>query len=217
MKKVDLLKLLENVTDEQEVNEILLEHEEFKGNIDLSKFTIDDYKKLVSENETIKGYNQSNIDSAISKAIASHDAKFNKEKLPKLLEEELKKRSNEGLTEDQIKLKELEEKLSNIEKEKIRMERVNKYTKTLTEQGLNPELIDFIIMGEDDEAIQQNVEKIKNILNANVESVVKDKLKASSYTPPTTTNPGQLGKITWEQVQENPQELYSQWVSQNQE
>lgn len=216
MKKVDLLKLLENVTDEQDVNNVILEHEEFKGNVDLSKLSIDDYKKLVSENETIKGYNQSNIDSAISKAIASHDEKFNKEKLPKILEEELKKRSNEGLTEDQIKLKELEEKLANIENEKIRMERVNKYTKTLTEKGLNPELIDFI-MGEDDETINSNIEKITNILNTNVESVVKDKLKASSYTPPTSTNPGQLGKITWEQVQENPQELYSQWVSQNQE
>lgn len=216
MKKVDLLKLLENVTDDQDVNNVILEHEEFKGNVDLSKLTIDDYKKLVSENETIKGYNQSNIDSAISKAIASHDEKFNKEKLPKILEEELKKRSNEGLTEDQIKLKELEEKLANIENEKIRMERVNKYTKTLTEKGLNPELIDFI-MGEDDEVINQNIEKITNILNTNVESVVKDKLKASSYTPPTTNNPGQLGKITWEQVQENPQELYSQWVAQNNE
>lgn len=216
MKKTDLLKLLENVTDDQDVNNVILEHEEFKGNVDLSKLTIDDYKKLVSENETIKGYNQSNIDSAISKAIASHDEKFNKEKLPKILEEELKKRSNEGLTEDQIKLKELEEKLANIENEKIRMERVNKYTKTLTEKGLNPELIDFI-MGEDDEIINQNIEKITNILNTNVESVVKDKLKASSYTPPTTNNPGQLGKITWEQVQENPQELYSQWVAQNNE
>ena len=214
MKKVDLLKLLENVAEDQEVNELILKHEEFKGNLDLSKLTIDDYKKLVSENETIKGYNQSNIDSAISKAIASHDEKFNKEKLPKILEEELKKRSNEGLTEDQIKLKELEEKLANIENEKIRMERVNKYTKTLTEKGLNPDLIDFI-MGDDDETINSNIEKITNILNTNVESVVKDKLKASSYTPPTSTNPGQLGKITWEQVQENPQELYSQWVEQN--
>lgn len=216
MKKVDLLKLLENVTDEQEINNIILEHEEFKGNVDLSKLTIDDYKKLVSENESIKGYNQSNIDSAISKAIASHDEKFNKEKLPKILEEELKKRSNEGLTEDQIKLKELEEKLANIENEKIRMERVNKYTKTLTEKGLNPELIDFV-MGDDEEIINANIEKITNILNTNVESVVKEKLKNSSYTPPATTNPGQLGKLTWEQVQENPQELYSQWVEQNQE
>ena len=115
------------------------------------------------------------------------------EKLPGLVEAEIKKRSNEGLTEDQIKLKELQDKLAKMEQEKLRSDMSNKYIKVLKEKGLNTDLIDFVL-GADEEATNNNIEKMATIFNSNVETKVKEKLNNSSYVPPDTKTTG--GKVT---------------------
>ena len=71
LKKSDLLKLVESITDDGDINETILGTDEFKnlGEMDLSKLTVEDFQKIVTENQTIKGYNQSAIDSAVSKGV----------------------------------------------------------------------------------------------------------------------------------------------------
>ena len=71
LKKSDLLKLAESITDDGDINEIILGTDEFKdlGEMDLSKLTVEDFLKIVTENQTIKGYNQSAIGSAVSKGV----------------------------------------------------------------------------------------------------------------------------------------------------
>ena len=59
MKKIDLLKLIEGLEDEADVLETLKEQEEIKGLIkpfDVEKITLEDFKKVITENKEIKGY-----------------------------------------------------------------------------------------------------------------------------------------------------------------
>lgn len=210
MLKSELLKLIESLGDEDDVLETLKENEEIKGLAkSLDTISIEDFKQLLASNKEIKGYYTSTLDSKISKAVNSHDSKFMAEKFPTLLEEEIKKRSNEGLTEDQIKLKELQDKIIQMEQDKLKAEMSSKYSKVLGEKGLNADLIDFVL-GDTDEVTNANIDKISTILSANVDAKVNEKLKGSSYTPPTPT-PG--GKISWADVESNPA-LYEKWRNQ---
>ena len=194
MKKIELLELIKSFGDNDNILEALKDNEEIKGLAkSLDDISIEDFKNILASNKEIRGYYTSEKDSAISKAINKHDEKFMAEKLPALVEAEIKKRSNEGLTEDQIKLKELQDKLAKMEQEKLRSDMSNKYIKVLKEKGLNTDLIDFVL-GADEEATNNNIEKMATIFNSNVETKVKEKLNNSSYVPPDTKTTG--GKIT---------------------
>lgn len=194
MKKIELLELIKSFGDNDNILEALKDNEEIKGLAkSLDDISIEDFKNILASNKEIRGYYTSEKDSAISKAINKHDEKFMAEKLPALVEAEIKKRSNEGLTEDQIKLKELQDKLAKMEQEKLRSDMSNKYIKVLKEKGLNTDLIDFVL-GADEEATNNNIEKMATIFNSNVETKVKEKLNNSSYVPPDTKTTG--GKVT---------------------
>lgn len=184
MKKIDLLKLIEGLEDEADVLETLKEQEEIKGLIkpfDVEKITLEDFKKVITENKEIKGYYTSEKDRAVSKGIET----FKSNNLQKLIDEELKKKSNEGLSEEAIQLKELQAKFEALEKEKMRSELKGKYTKLLTEKGLNSELVDFVF-NEDEEIFNSNVDKINSILQNSVNLKTREILKNNEYIPPTS-------------------------------
>ena len=199
MKKTDLLKLVEQLADDGDINEIILGADEFKGlgNADLSKLTVDDFKKLITENAAISGYNQSSIDSAIGKAITAHDEKFNKEKLPKILEDAIKAKSNEGKTEIEIKFEEMQKEMENMKSEKTKAEMSSKYTKVLGEKGLPIELINYVL-GADDESTTANIEQIGTLFTSAIQANTKSLVNNSGYVPPIGA-PGDKGAVTKEQ------------------
>ena len=134
MKKIELLKLIESLEDEADVLDTLKEQEEIKGLIkpfDVEKITLEDFKKVITDNKEIKGYYTSEKDRAVSKGIET----FKSNNLQKLIDEELKKKSNEGLSEEAIQLKELQAKFEALEKKKTIYELIGKYTKFLAELG----------------------------------------------------------------------------------
>ena len=134
MKKIDLLKLIEGLEDETDVLDTLKEQEEVKGLIkpfDVNEITLEDFKKAIADNKEIRGYYASEKDRAVSKGIET----FKSNNLQKLIDEELKKKSNEGLSEEAIQLKELQAKFEALEKEKTISELKGKYTKSLLEKG----------------------------------------------------------------------------------
>ena len=102
MKKSELLKRIENLKDEEDVDEAIKAMDEYKATVDYSKLTTDEYKKILEENPVIKAYQQSSFDSAVGSAVTKHDEKFKKEKLPGLIEEEIKKRDNKNKTPEQL-------------------------------------------------------------------------------------------------------------------
>ena len=183
MKKIDLLKLIEGLEDETDVLDTLKEQEEVKGLIkpfDVNEITLEDFKKVITDNKEVKGYYTSEKDRAVSKGIET----FKSNNLPKLIDEELKKKSNEGLSEEAIQLKELQAKFEALEKEKTISELKGKYTKLLVEKGLNAELIDFVF-NEDEEIFNSNVDKINSIIENSINAKTNEILNNNEYIPPS--------------------------------
>lgn len=209
MKKSDLIKLLETASDDQDINELILGNEEFKnlGKVDLTKLTVDEFKSLLTTNEGIKGYQQSLIDSAVSKGVASYETNT----LPKKIEEAIKQAGNKNKTPEQIALEELQAKFEKLEKEKNRAELMNKYTKTLTEKGLDAELIDFIF-DETEEGFNTKLDSISALIQSAIDKGVQAKINGSNYDPPkggkVINNPWKKGQINLTEqariLKENP-------------
>lgn len=165
MNKTELLQLIESLNDTDDVLETLKGVEGLSAPFDATKLTLDDYKSLIENNAEIKGYATSSMDSAISKAINSHDEKFMKEKFPQLLEEEIRKRSNEGKTPEQIAFEEMKSKYEALEKQIQMKDLTNKYSKVLNEKGLPLELVDYILGDGNEETINGNIEKFSNMFS----------------------------------------------------
>ena len=183
MKKIDLLKLIEGLEDETDVLDTLKEQEEIKGLIkpfDVNEITLEDFKKVITDNKEVKGYYTSEKDRAVSKGIET----FKSNNLQKLIDEELKKKSNEGLSETEIQLKEVQAKVEALEKEKTISELKGKYTKSLVEKGLNAELIDFVF-NEDEEIFNSNEDKINSIIENSINAKTNEILNNNEYIPPS--------------------------------
>ena len=127
---------------------------------------------------------------AVNTARENAIAKFKQEELPKIIDDAIKAKSNEGLTPDQMKIKELEEKMAKYEAEKAESLRLETNRNKLKESGLNTDLARFIKEDSD-------IDFFKNLINDSVQTEVKQKLGHSSYKPPVVDN--NLNTITKEQ------------------
>ena len=150
-------------------------------------------------------------DKAIKIAKVNAVEDFKKNELPKIIEDELKKKSNEGKTPEQIEAEEWRRKAEALEKEKAKAELSNKYTKILGEKGYTPDLVEFCF-DEKEEGFNAKLEKISKLIDSSVEVQVKEKLGQSNYEPPTESN--NVGKITWDSVLQNP-ELMKDYIAQS--
>ena len=127
---------------------------------------------------------------AVNTARENAIAKFKDEELPKIIDDAIKAKSNEGLTPDQMKIKELEEKMAKYEAEKAEALRLEENRSKLKQSGLNTDLARFI--KEDDD-----IDFFKNLINDSVKTQIQQKLGKSSYKPPVVDN--NLNTITKEQ------------------
>lgn len=187
MIKTELLKLIESLGDKDDVLETLKENEDIKGFAKslntINDISAEDFKELLANNKEIKGYYTSTMDSAISKAVNSHDEKFMKEKFPQLLNEELKKVNNKDKTPEQIKLEELQSQIEQMQKEKVHAENIAKYSKILGEKKLPIELVDFILSDNEDN-INSNIDFFNNLITNSVNNGIKERLGNKDETPP---------------------------------
>ena len=183
MIKSELLEKLKDIADDADINETILKMDDFakSSKIDVTKMTIDDYKNMLASNDIVKAYYQSRFDSAVGSAVTKHDQKFMKEKFPTLLEEEIKKRDTSNLTPDQMKIKELEEKMAKYEAEKAESLRLETNRSRLKEVGLNTDLAKYIKEDSD-------IDFFKNLINNSVKEGIQSKLGNSSYRPPVVDN-----------------------------
>jgi hypothetical protein len=143
-------------------------------------------EKLASENQFVK----SAIDAAISRAVASHDEKFKAEKLPTLIDDELKKR---GPKPKDPELAAALDRVEALEKAKTQAEReiyiANQRAKVLpkiTELGIDADLADILIGNTDAETDARLDKLVKSVTKARdgyTEKVLKDRF-GNSMTPP---------------------------------
>lgn len=174
------------------------------GNTQGLQLTLDVVQKFVYENDDAKKWLQSLTDSRVTEAIKTYEKKT----LPKKLEEEIAKRFPPE-TEEQKQLRELKQKLEQIEQEKIRESLRNKALSVATEKQLPAKLVDFFI-GQDEDSTMKNLAVLEEVFSAAVQQAVESKFKEGGRNPNPTTPPGQ--PLTKEAIEKmTPEEINKNW------
>ena len=174
MKKKDLLELLVDVEEDGIVDEILQGTDLYK-----SRLSLDSFKDLVATDREFKSFLDSEKDKHADKVLKT----FKANNLEKLIEAEVLKRTGKVETPEQKAIRELQEQLANMGKEKEKAERVAKYKDVLVKKKIPSQLSDFIL-GEDDDVTDANINIFEDAMKTYVENKVKERLKDSKYTPP---------------------------------
>lgn len=186
MLKNELLEILKDVAEDADINETIQSIDGFAKPLDINTIGLEDYKKLINENKTIQGYNQSLLDSAVSKGVES----FKSKKMPEYIEKAIKEKANEGKTPEQIQLAKMQAKIEAMEAEKAQNELLKANASKLKDSGLTTDLAKYI---KDD----TDIEFFKSLIINSVETGVKERLNNSSYVPPKNDN--NIGNTTKEQ------------------
>ena len=174
MKKKDLLELLNDIDEDGNIDEILQETDLYK-----SSLTLDNFKQKVATDKEFKSFLDSEKDKHADKVLKT----FKANNLEKLIDAEVLKRTGKNETPEQKAIRELQEQLANMGKEKEKAERIAKYKDVLAEKKIPSNLTSFIL-GEDDEVTEANINIFEDAMKTYVESKVKERLKDSKYTPP---------------------------------
>lgn len=185
MKKQDLLTKLEEINEDIEITEEILGFAKPKE-FNVNDITLEQFKNVLETNQQINGYYQSTLDSKVSKGINT----FKEKTMPSLIEEEIKKRSNEGLTPEQLQLRELQAQLNAMKAEKEQAELLNANIGKLKDNGLDTSLAKYIKTDED-------ILFFKELIGNSVQAGIQAKLGDSNYKPPVTA--GDVNSITKEQ------------------
>jgi hypothetical protein len=104
--------------------------------------------------------------------------------LPGLIDEEIKKKFP-AETEEQKRLRKLEEELEKERQARIKSELINKATTLATQKGLPVDLVAYFV-GQDEESTTNNLTALENIWQQHLQKAVEEKFKESGRTP----NPG---------------------------
>ena len=174
MKKKDLLELLVDIEEDGIVDEILQGTDLYK-----SRLSLDSFKDLVATDKEFKSFLDSEKDKHADKVLKT----FKANNLEKLIDAEVLKRTGKNETPEQKAIRELQEQLANMGKEKEKAERIAKYKDVLAEKKIPSNLTSFIL-GEDDEVTEANINIFEDAMKTYVENKVKERLKDSKYTPP---------------------------------
>jgi Domain of unknown function (DUF4355) len=175
-----------------------------QGNAQGLQLTLDAVQKFVNENEEARKWLQSLTDSRVTEAIKTYEKKT----LPKKVEEEIAKRFPPE-TEEQKQLRELKQKLEQIEQEKIRESLRNKALSVATEKQLPTKLVDFFI-GEDEESTLKNLSVLEEVFSDAVQKAVEARFKDGGRNP-KPSNPDDK-PLTREQIEKmTPEEINKNW------
>ena len=117
--------------------------------------------------------------------------------LPGLIDEEIKKKFP-AETEEQKRLRKLEEELERERQTRIRAELMNKATTLATQKGLPVELVAYFV-GQDEDSTVNNLTALENIWQQHLQKAVEEKFKDNGRSPNTG---GGAPKTTLEQLQE---------------
>ena len=198
MLKSELLALINEADDNADIDEIILSNGFAKPITD-----VEGLNKLLESDKSLQGL--------FDKKVTTGIENFKKNGMQKLIEAEVLKRTGKNETPEQKEIRELKERLDKADKEKAKAEMISKYKDVLTEKKIPSNMIDFLL-AQDDETTEANIELFENSMKQYIETGIKAKLGDSEYTPPT--GGGNVGKVTWEQVIDNPS-LYNTYLEQN--
>ncbi|NNV04629.1 DUF4355 domain-containing protein [Brevibacillus sp. MCWH] len=175
-----------------------------QGNAQGLQLTLDAVQQFVNQNDEAKKWLQSLTDSRVTEAIKTYEKKT----LPKKLEEEIAKRYPPE-TPEQKQLRELQQKLEQIEQEKIRESLRNKALSVATEKQLPTKLVDFFI-GQDEDTTLKNLSVLEEVFSAAVQKAVEERFKDGGRNPKPSNPDGK--PLTKEMIEKmTPEEINANW------
>ncbi|KNF09309.1 hypothetical protein CLPU_3c00870 [Gottschalkia purinilytica] len=133
-------------------------------------FTLDDFNNFLESNVEAQKILQSRIDSAVSKGVES----FKQNKMPKLIQEEINKRSSK--TPEQLQLEEMKQEIEKMKQENTRKTIETEIAKQADKLGIEVDFaLDFCI---DSTSLENTLEKV-NKFNEYVEKIVEERVQTS--------------------------------------
>ena len=195
MKKSDLLKLVENLKDDDSVLEVLKGTEGIQSMINNS-VTLDLVKGKFLTDEKFKKYLDDSNKAYSTTAIEA----WKKNNLQGLIDDAVLKATGKKKTPEELRIEELERKWAESEKKAAEVALNSQAKDMLVEKGLKPELIGYLNLGDSAETIKTNISNIHTYIQDMVNEGVKNAVAEGSYTPPgqddsTETVLGQIESI----------------------
>jgi hypothetical protein len=151
--------------------------------------TLDETKNLVTTNEELKKWFDSEKHSHFDKGLQTWMEKT----FPTKLDQEIKKRFPEKDPKD-IELENIKAQLKQMADEKLYESLKNKALTVATEKKIPTSVID-LLLGKDEESTLTNIGKFEEAINPYIQSQIEERLK-SSYQPPGGGN-NFTGKNPW--------------------
>ncbi|UWD50633.1 DUF4355 domain-containing protein (plasmid) [Clostridioides difficile] len=186
MQKREMIELLQNVEDESEIDSLL---ENFKSKEPKSP-TIDEFKALILSDSNFKSFMDKENNNYYSEKLEH----FKKNDMQTLINAEVLKRTSTNETDEQKAIRELNEKLDRLEKEKRHTEMISKYKDILVEKKIPTNLIEYLL-SDDDEKTIANIDIFENSMKKYIQSRVDERIKDGSYTPPGKEGINELSEI----------------------
>lgn len=149
----------------------------------LKTVSIDSVKEFLEKDEAGKKYLQSITDAAVTKGIAT----FKEKTMPGLIEEEIKKKFP-AETEEQKKIRLLEESQTKLQNDLKKKDLLNKAISIATEKKLPLKLVERFL-GDDEESTIKNMELFETEYNAGITSAVDAKFKENGRDPGGSGDP----------------------------
>lgn len=186
MKKNELVALLQNLSEDDSIDEIL------KGNETLiklfeKKLTLDDVKNFIDTNDDGKQYLQSYGDKRVTEGINT----WKEKNLQTIINDEVLKATGKKKTPEQIKIEELEKQFKEQKAKADRAENIAKYKDVLSEKNIPMEMIDYFLT-DNDETTNKRIDNFTTYVNSMVDDIVKEKLADATYVPPGENGTGEL-------------------------
>ncbi|MBG9783580.1 DUF4355 domain-containing protein [Shouchella lehensis] len=154
--------------------------------------TLDAVQAFLNGQESGKAWLQSFADGRVTDAIKTYESKT----LPKKLDEEIAKRYPPE-TEDQKKMRALQEQLDNMDKEKKHEKMLNYALKEAGNYGISGDIVEHFL-GKTEDETKAALMKLYDVIETRVEAQVNERLKGAARSPKDTTAAGDkltIGKL----------------------
>ncbi|MGN7942854.1 DUF4355 domain-containing protein [Metabacillus sp. 22489] len=157
------------------------------------QLSVDEVQNLVQTNKELTSWFDSEKDKHHSKALE----KFKTNTMPKLIEDEIKKR-NPDKTPHELELESVRAELTKMKNEKLQEKLKSSAIKFASDNQLPTDLINYFIsiQSEDDdegtkshEATMSNLNSFKDVWSTHLTNVVNEKIKSSGFTPKDNNEP----------------------------
>lgn len=177
MKKSELLNLVSSLENDDNVLEILKNNEQLKS---LQEVNFDSVKSYLENKEDGKMYLQKFADSKVTAGIKT----WKDNNLQKLIDKAILDATGKNKEPWQIEMDKMKAEMEQEKAKNAKILRESKAKDLLTAKGLKTELLPYINLGEDDEAMTNTINNLSVFVNDIVSDQVKTVMASGSYTPP---------------------------------